>query len=258
KPPKQSPVRQPVAPATPPPPPKAPTINAPAPAPAPSINTPAPSINTPAPSRGPQSPEWKPRPGGRSSVNTPGGGKTAGGGEDGLPNSGAVVIRQHHAQSAARILAPRTRPAQRGAPRARRRHRQCANGIRSQGTRQAQLQARGAGDAARPRRADPARRWDADRHPAARTRGRWRAATWPEAAERADGLQALPGTRRRRHARPLEAYTRIDHVRHEALAALDPKSGNVVGVVRYVCHPVEPTEAEVTYVVADAWQHRGV
>jgi GNAT superfamily N-acetyltransferase len=29
-------------------------------------------------------------------------------------------------------------------------------------------------------------------------------------------------------------------------------------VVRYVCHPREPTEAEVTYVVADPWQHRGV
>jgi protein lysine acetyltransferase len=29
-------------------------------------------------------------------------------------------------------------------------------------------------------------------------------------------------------------------------------------VVRYVCHPREPTEAEVAYVVADPWQHRGV
>jgi GNAT superfamily N-acetyltransferase len=56
----------------------------------------------------------------------------------------------------------------------------------------------------------------------------------------------------------LDAATRIDHVRHEALAALDPRSGDVVGVVRYVCHPAEPTEAEVTYVVADPWQHRGV
>ena len=52
--------------------------------------------------------------------------------------------------------------------------------------------------------------------------------------------------------------TRIDHVRHEALAALDPQVGSVVGVVRYVCDPAQPSQAELTYVVADAWQHRGV
>ena len=52
--------------------------------------------------------------------------------------------------------------------------------------------------------------------------------------------------------------TRIDHVRHEALGALDPKVGSVVGVVRYVCDPAQPAQAELTYVVADAWQHRGV
>jgi GNAT superfamily N-acetyltransferase len=56
----------------------------------------------------------------------------------------------------------------------------------------------------------------------------------------------------------LDAATGIDHVRHEALAALDPRSGDVVGVARYVCHPAEPAEAEVTYVVAEPWQHRGV
>ena len=56
----------------------------------------------------------------------------------------------------------------------------------------------------------------------------------------------------------LDFLTRIDHVRHEALAALDPEVGSVVGVVRYVCDPAQPAQAELTYVVADAWQHRGV
>jgi GNAT superfamily N-acetyltransferase len=51
----------------------------------------------------------------------------------------------------------------------------------------------------------------------------------------------------------LDALTRIDHVRHEALAALDPQTGDVIGVVRYVCD-----QAEVTAVVADDWQRRGV
>jgi GNAT superfamily N-acetyltransferase len=56
----------------------------------------------------------------------------------------------------------------------------------------------------------------------------------------------------------LDHLTRIDHVRHEALAALDPTDGSVIGMVRYVCDPAEPSQAELTYVVGDAWQHRGV
>jgi protein lysine acetyltransferase len=56
----------------------------------------------------------------------------------------------------------------------------------------------------------------------------------------------------------LEYLTRIDHVRHEALTALDPHTKSVVGVTRYVCDPRDPAQAEITYVVADAWQHRGV
>jgi acetyltransferase len=56
----------------------------------------------------------------------------------------------------------------------------------------------------------------------------------------------------------LDRLTRIDHVRHEAVAALDPADGSVIGVARYVCDPAEPSQAELTYVVADAWQHRGV
>src|SRR5215470_15652985 len=35
----------------------------------------------------------------------------------------------------------------------------------------------------------------------------------------------------------LDEFVRIDHVRHEALAALDPTLGTIVGVARYVCDP---------------------
>jgi GNAT superfamily N-acetyltransferase len=56
----------------------------------------------------------------------------------------------------------------------------------------------------------------------------------------------------------LDYLTRIDHVRHEALAAFDPTLGRGVGVARYVCDPADPTQAEITYVVADEWQRRGV
>jgi RimJ/RimL family protein N-acetyltransferase len=77
-------------------------------------------------------------------------------------------------------------------------------------------------------------------------------------------LSALSSFRRFRahveHVSPeeLDELTRIDHVRHEALVALEPRTGDVVGVVRYVCDPARPEQAEITYVVADAWQHRGV
>ena len=56
----------------------------------------------------------------------------------------------------------------------------------------------------------------------------------------------------------LEYYTRVDHQRHEALAALYPPDHEGIGVARYVCNPTDPTEAEVTCVITDAWQERGV
>jgi RimJ/RimL family protein N-acetyltransferase len=56
----------------------------------------------------------------------------------------------------------------------------------------------------------------------------------------------------------LDAYTRVDHVRHEALVALDPRGHEGIGVARYVCDPGDATRAEVTCVIADAWQERGV
>jgi GNAT superfamily N-acetyltransferase len=82
----------------------------------------------------------------------------------------------------------------------------------------------------------------------------------------ADGLRRLsPESRYHRFFRPLAelserdlAYlTEIDHHDHEALAALDPATGQLVGVARYV-RGSEPDLAEVSVVVGDPWQRRGI
>ncbi len=82
----------------------------------------------------------------------------------------------------------------------------------------------------------------------------------------AEGFERLsPESRYRRFFRPLErlserdlAYlTEIDHTDHEALAAIDPQSGELVGIARYV-RGADPGLAEVSVVVGDPWQRRGV
>jgi RimJ/RimL family protein N-acetyltransferase len=74
-----------------------------------------------------------------------------------------------------------------------------------------------------------------------------------------------PETRYRRFFAPLERLTEqdlrylteVDHHDHEALAAVNPENGAIVGVARYV-RGDEPNEAEVAVVVGDPWQGRGV
>ena len=58
--------------------------------------------------------------------------------------------------------------------------------------------------------------------------------------------------------RELDALTHADHRTREALVALDPVAGEGVGIAGYVRDAHDPTGAEVTYLVTDAWQHRGV
>jgi GNAT superfamily N-acetyltransferase len=57
--------------------------------------------------------------------------------------------------------------------------------------------------------------------------------------------------------RDLSYLTEIDHHDHEALAAVDPATDEIVGVARYV-RGEEPHLAEASIVVADDWQGRGV
>ena len=82
----------------------------------------------------------------------------------------------------------------------------------------------------------------------------------------AEGIERLsPESRYRRFFRPLDRLserdlvylTEIDHTDHEALVAIDPETGALVGVARYV-RGAEPHLAEVSVAVGDPWQHRGV
>jgi GNAT superfamily N-acetyltransferase len=52
--------------------------------------------------------------------------------------------------------------------------------------------------------------------------------------------------------------TTMDHHDHEAIAALDEKTGDGVGVARYVRNPGRPDTAEFAVTVIDEWQGRGL
>jgi RimJ/RimL family protein N-acetyltransferase len=83
----------------------------------------------------------------------------------------------------------------------------------------------------------------------------------------ADGFARLSAeSRRTRFLRPggelspaeLRYFTSIDHHSHEALGALDDRTGRGVGVARYVRHANDPQAAEIAITVVDAWQGRGL
>jgi RimJ/RimL family protein N-acetyltransferase len=86
-----------------------------------------------------------------------------------------------------------------------------------------------------------------------------------------DGLAALfarltPESRRRRFLsakpeltrRELAYLTDIDHVHHEAIAAVDQRDGSIVGVGRYVHHGDRARVAEVAVEVVDELQRMGI
>lgn len=56
----------------------------------------------------------------------------------------------------------------------------------------------------------------------------------------------------------LRYLTEVDGHRHEALAASDARTGQAIGVARFVRLQDEPEAAEVAVTVTDEWQHRGV
>jgi GNAT superfamily N-acetyltransferase len=85
------------------------------------------------------------------------------------------------------------------------------------------------------------------------------------------GLAALfarltPESRRRRFLsakpeltpRELAEFTGIDHVHHEALAAVDQRDGSIVGVGRYVHNADRAGVADVAVEVADELQSMGI
>jgi GNAT superfamily N-acetyltransferase len=56
----------------------------------------------------------------------------------------------------------------------------------------------------------------------------------------------------------LDYLVDVDHHDHEAIVAIDPTSGNGLGVARYVRSADDPELAEVAVTVADDWQGRGL
>ena len=58
--------------------------------------------------------------------------------------------------------------------------------------------------------------------------------------------------------RELTFFTDIDHLNHEAIAAVDQRDDSIVGVARYVRHPDRADVAELAIEVADAFQRMGI
>ncbi len=58
--------------------------------------------------------------------------------------------------------------------------------------------------------------------------------------------------------RSVAFFTDVDHHDHEALVAVAPGSGQLVGVARFIRNPEEPDQAEVAVTVIDSWQQRGL
>ncbi len=56
----------------------------------------------------------------------------------------------------------------------------------------------------------------------------------------------------------LDYLVNIDHNDHEAVVAIDPATGDVVGVARYIRSDEDHALAEVAVTVADHWQGRGL
>jgi L-amino acid N-acyltransferase YncA len=58
--------------------------------------------------------------------------------------------------------------------------------------------------------------------------------------------------------RDLDRLTQVDHRSHEALVAIEPGTGRLIGVARYIALPGSVGDAEVAALVVDDWQRRGV
>ncbi len=83
----------------------------------------------------------------------------------------------------------------------------------------------------------------------------------------ADGFQRLtPESRYRRFFSPMDRLgaeelrylTEVNHHTHEALIAIEPDSGEGLGVARFVRSATDPRAAEVAVAVVDDWQGRGL
>lgn len=58
--------------------------------------------------------------------------------------------------------------------------------------------------------------------------------------------------------REIKYFTDIDHDRHEAVGAIDPDTGEGIGIARFVREAPSAAAAEAAVAVADEWQGRGL
>jgi RimJ/RimL family protein N-acetyltransferase len=66
------------------------------------------------------------------------------------------------------------------------------------------------------------------------------------------------GPQPRLSSRQLDYLTAVDHLRHEALIAVDPESGQSFGTARYVRRDDDPETAEFAVGVGDRWMRIGL
>jgi GNAT superfamily N-acetyltransferase len=86
----------------------------------------------------------------------------------------------------------------------------------------------------------------------------------PQLLQAFDGLgtasryRRFLGVKKELSTAELARLTEVDHVDHEALGAIDPATGDGIGVARYVRLGDGRDTAEAAVTVVDAWQGRGV
>ncbi|MGZ6695235.1 MAG: N-acetyltransferase family protein [Solirubrobacteraceae bacterium] len=70
--------------------------------------------------------------------------------------------------------------------------------------------------------------------------------------------QRFHGPKPRLSSKELDQLTQLDHVTRDAVVAIEPATGRLVGVARYAVWPADASTAEAAIVVADDWQGRGL
>jgi GNAT superfamily N-acetyltransferase len=83
------------------------------------------------------------------------------------------------------------------------------------------------------------------------------AAGWERLGE-TSRYERFMGVKARLTVRELAFFTELDQADHVALGAIEPATGEGLGVARYVRDPAHPQEAEAAVAVIDAWQGRGL
>lgn len=71
-------------------------------------------------------------------------------------------------------------------------------------------------------------------------------------------FQRFLSPKRELTSRELTYLTDIDHINHQAIAAVDQRDGSILGIARYVRDPKRADAAEVAIEVADAHQRMGI